>query len=214
MKKMIVFGATGGLGQQLLPLLQTQYEVIPLGSKDLDITSFQKTKEFFNNIDYDIILNMSGIKYDQFLSKITEEDILEIDKMVDVNIKGNINIVSCALPHLIEKKWGRIISISSVFAELSVPKNSIYCASKSFVDRLISTANKENNKYGITCNTIQLGYWDGGMAYRVEQKYQDLAKEKIGLKRFGKIEELFNTINYIVDTEYLAGSTIRIDGGL
>lgn len=214
MKKMIVFGATGGLGQQLLPLLQTQYEVIPLGSKDLDITSFQKTKEFFNNIDYDIILNMSGIKYDQFLSKITEEDILEIDKMVDVNIKGNINIVSCALPHLIEKKWGRIISISSVFAELSVPKNSIYCASKSFVDRLISTANKENNKYGITCNTIQLGYWDGGMAYRVDQKYQDLAKEKIGLKRFGKIEELFNTINYIVNTEYLAGSTIRIDGGL
>ena len=214
MKKMIVFGATGGLGQQLLPLLQTQYEVIPLGSKDLDVTSFQKTKEFFNNVDYDIILNMSGIKYDQFLSKITEEDILEIDKMVDVNIKGNINIVSCALPHLIEKKWGRIISISSVFAELSVPKNSIYCASKSFVDRLISTANKENNKYGITCNTIQLGYWDGGMAYRVEQKYQDLAKEKIGLKRFGKIEELFNTINYIVDTEYLAGSTIRIDGGL
>ena len=211
---MIVFGATGGLGQQLLPLLQTQYEVIPLGSKDLDITSFQKTKEFFNNIDYDIILNMSGMKYDQFLSKITEEDILEIDKMVDVNIKGNINIVSCALPHLIEKKWGRIISISSVFAELSVPKNSIYCASKSFVDRLISTANKENNKYGITCNTIQLGYWDGGMAYRVEQKYQDLAKEKIGLKRFGKIEELFNTINYIVDTEYLAGSTIRRDGGL
>lgn len=214
MKKMIVFGATGGLGQQLLPLLQTQYEVIPLGSKDLDVTSFQKTKEFFNNIDYDIILNMSGIKYDQFLSKITEEDILEIDKMVDVNIKGNINIVSCALPHLIEKKWGRIISISSVFAELSVPKNSIYCASKSFVDRLISTANKENNKYGITCNTIQLGYWDGGMAYRVDQKYQDLAKEKIGLKRFGKIEELFNTINYIVNTEYLAGSTIRIDGGL
>ena len=59
-----------------------------------------------------------------------------------------------------------------------------------------------------------MGYWDGGMAYKVDQKYQDLAKEKIGLKRFGKIEELFNTIKYIVDTEYLAGSSIRIDGGL
>ena len=214
MKKIIVFGSTGGLGTQLIPFLETEYEVIALGSKNLDITSFEKTKEFFDNIDYDIILNMSGVKYDQFLSKITEEDIIEIHKMIDVNIKGNINIVSCSWPHLIEKKWGRIISISSVFAELSVPKNSIYCASKSFVDRLISTANKENNKYGITCNTIQLGYWDGGMAYKVDQKYQDLAKEKIGLKRFGKIEELFNTIKYIVDTEYLAGSSIRIDGGL
>jgi NAD(P)-dependent dehydrogenase (short-subunit alcohol dehydrogenase family) len=157
---------------------------------------------------------MSGLKYDQFLSKITSEDIIEINKMVDVNIKGNINIISCSLPKLIEKKYGRIISISSVFAELSVPKNSIYCASKAFVDRLVSTANKENVKYGVTCNTIQLGYWDGGMAYRVDQKYQDMAKEKIGLKRFGTIEELSNTITYIVDTEYLSGSTIRIDGGL
>ncbi len=202
------------MGKQLIPFLETKYQVTSLGSKDLDVTSFEKTKEFFDNIDYDIILNMSGVKYDQFLSKITSEDIIEINKMIDVNVKGNINIISSALPKLIEKKYGRIISISSVFAELSVPKNSIYCASKAFVDRLVSTANKENVKYGVTCNTIQLGYWDGGMAYRVDQKYQDLAKEKIGLKRFGKIEELFNTINYIVDTEYLAGSTIRIDGGL
>lgn len=214
MKKIIVFGGTGGLGNQLIPFLQTKYEVVSLGSRDLDITSFKKTKEFFDNIDYDIILNMSGVKYDQFLSKMTLDDIVEINKMIDVNIKGNINIISCSLPKLIEKKYGRIISISSVFSELNVPKNSIYCASKAFVDRLVSNANKENNKYGITCNTIQLGYWDGGMAYRVDQKYQDMAKEKIGLKRFGKIEELFNTINYIVDTEYFAGSSIRIDGGL
>jgi NAD(P)-dependent dehydrogenase (short-subunit alcohol dehydrogenase family) len=214
MKKMIIFGATGGLGKQLVPFLQQKYEVIPMGSKDLDVTSYEDVKKFFDNIDYDIILNMSGLKYDQFLSKITSEDIIEINKMVDVNIKGNINIISCSLPKLIEKKYGRIISISSVFAELSVPKNSIYCASKAFVDRLVSTANKENVKYGVTCNTIQLGYWEGGMAYRVEQKYQDMAKEKIGLKRFGTIEELSNTITYIVDTEYLSGSTIRIDGGL
>ena len=130
MKKIIVFGATGGLGKQLIPFLETKYQVTSLGSKDLDVTSFEKTKEFFDNIDYDIILNMSGVKYDQFLSKITSEDIIEINKMIDVNVKGNINIISSALPKLIEKKYGRIISISSVFAELSVPKNSIYCASK------------------------------------------------------------------------------------
>ena len=80
MKKIIVFGSTGGLGTQLIPFLETEYEVIALGSKNLDITSFEKTKEFFDNTDYDIILNMSGVKYDQFLSKITEEDIIEIHK--------------------------------------------------------------------------------------------------------------------------------------
>jgi NAD(P)-dependent dehydrogenase (short-subunit alcohol dehydrogenase family) len=115
---------------------------------------------------------------------------------------------------MINQNYGRFISISSIFSEMNVPKNSIYCSSKAFVDRLISNANRENIKYGITCNTIQLGYWDGGMCERIELQYQDLAKNKIGLKRWGSIEELYNTINYIVDTPYLCGTKIKLDGGL
>jgi NAD(P)-dependent dehydrogenase (short-subunit alcohol dehydrogenase family) len=214
MKKLIVFGGTGGLGQKLIPFLEKKYNVISVGSKDVDITSFSEVQKYFNEKDFDIVLNMSGSKYDVFLSKIKESDQEDINKMIDVNIKGNINIVSSCLPKMIEKKYGRIISISSVFSELNVPKNSIYCASKAFVDRFISNANKENVKFGITCNTIQLGYWDGGMCYRVDEKYQEMAKEKIGLKRWGKIEELHNTIDYIIENEYVSGTNLRIDGGL
>jgi NAD(P)-dependent dehydrogenase (short-subunit alcohol dehydrogenase family) len=214
MKKLIVFGGTGGLGQKLIPFLEKKYSVTSVGSKDIDITLFGEVQKYFNENEFDIVLNMSGSKYDVFLSKIKNSDQEDINKMIDVNIKGNINIVSSCLPKMIEKKYGRIISISSVFSELNVPKNSIYCASKAFVDRFISNANKENVKFGITCNTIQLGYWDGGMCYRVDEKYQEMAKEKIGLKRWGKIEELYNTIDYIVENEYISGTNLRIDGGL
>ena len=214
MKKLILFGGTGGLGQKLIPFLEKKYNVTSVGSKDVDITSFSEVQKYFYENDFDIVLNMSGSKYDVFLSKIRDSDQQDINKMIDVNIKGNINIVSSCLPKMIEKKYGRIISISSVFSELNVPKNSIYCASKAFVDRFISNANKENVKFGITCNTIQLGYWDGGMCYRVDEKYQEMAKEKIGLKRWGKIEELYNTIDYIVENEYVSGTNLRIDGGL
>lgn len=214
MKKIVVFGGTGGVGQKLIPFLEQKYQVTALGSKNVDVTSFEELKNFFTDHEFDIVLNMSGLKYDVFLSKISEEDQKSINDMIDVNIKGNINIVSTCLPKMIEKRYGRIISISSVFSELNVPKNSIYCASKAFVDRFISNANKENIKYGITCNSIQLGYWDGGMCYRVEEKYQEMAKEKIGLKRWGSIEELYNTVNYIVDNEYVCGVNLRIDGGL
>jgi NAD(P)-dependent dehydrogenase (short-subunit alcohol dehydrogenase family) len=214
MKKMVIFGASGGLGQKLIPLLKKSYEIIPISSKEVDITSLEQTKKFFNSNDVDIVLNMSGKKYDVFLSKITQDDVNQIDSMMEVNMKGNINILAGCLPKMIEKKYGRVISISSVFSELNVPKNSIYCASKAFVDRLIATANKENIKYGITCNTIQLGYWDGGMCYRVEEKYQEMAKDKIGLKRWGSMEELYNTINFIVENEYICGTNLRIDGGL
>lgn len=214
MKKIVVFGGTGGVGQKLIPFLEQKYLVTALGSKNVDVTSFTELKNFFTDHEFDIVLNMSGLKYDVFLSKITEEDQKSINDMIDVNIKGNINIISTCLPKMIEKRYGRIISISSVFSELNVPKNSIYCASKAFVDRFVSNANKENIKYGITCNSIQLGYWDGGMCYRVEEKYQEMAKEKIGLKRWGSMEELYNTVNYIVDNEYVSGVNLRIDGGL
>ena len=214
MKKIVVFGGTGGVGQKLIPFLEQKYQVTALGSKNVDVTSFEELKNFFTDHEFDIVLNMSGLKYDIFLSKITEEDQKPINDMIEVNIKGNINIVSTCLPKMIEKKYGRIISISSIFSELNVPKNSIYCATKAFVDRFISNANKENIKYGVTCNSIQLGYWDGGMCHRVEEKYQEMAKEKIGLKRWGSIEELYNTVNYIVDNEYVCGVNLRIDGGL
>jgi NADP-dependent 3-hydroxy acid dehydrogenase YdfG len=214
MKKIVVFGGTGGVGQKLIPFLEQKYQVTALGSKNVDVTSFEELKNFFTDHEFDIVLNMSGLKYDVFLSKITEEDQKSINDMIEVNIKGNINIVSTCLPKMIEKKYGRIISISSIFSELNVPKNSIYCATKAFVDRFISNANKENIKYGVTCNSIQLGYWDGGMCHRVEEKYQEMAKEKIGLKRWGSIEELYNTVNYIVDNEYVCGVNLRIDGGL
>ena len=214
MKKIVVFGGTGGLGSKLVPFLEKKYDVTSVGSKNVDITSFSEVQKYFNENDFDIVLNMSGSKYDVFLSKIKDSDQQDINKMIDVNIKGNINIVSSCLPKMIEKKYGRIISISSVFSELNVPKNSIYCASKAFVDRFISNANKENVKFGITCNTIQLGYWDGGMCYRVDEKYQEMAKEKIGLKRWGRIEELHNSIDYIIENEYVSGTNLRIDGGL
>jgi NADP-dependent 3-hydroxy acid dehydrogenase YdfG len=214
MKKIVVFGGKGGLGTKLVPLLKEKYEVISLCSKDVDVTNPKEVNDFFNKNHVDIVLNMSGKKYDVFLNSITEDDYKEIDDMLNVNIKGNINILSGCLPNMIKNKWGRVISISSIFSEMNVPKNSLYCASKAFLDRLISVANKENIKHGITCNTIQLGYWDGGMGDRVETKYQDMAKEKIGLKRFGKAQELYNTIDYIIENEYFCGCNLKINGGI
>jgi NAD(P)-dependent dehydrogenase (short-subunit alcohol dehydrogenase family) len=214
MKRIVVFGGNGGLGSKLLPLLKEKYEVISPTSSEVDITNLIEVISFFKEKQADIVLNMSGKKNDNFLSNITVDNYQEVQSMLDVNIKGSINILAACLPSMIENKFGRVIMISSVFAELNVPKNSIYCASKAFIDRLVLTANKENIKYGITCNTIQLGYWDGGMCHRVEQKYQDMAKDKIGLKRWGSAEELYNTINYLVDTEYVCGTKIRIDGGV
>lgn len=214
MKKIVIFGGTSDLAKKVIPFLETEYSVVALGSKEVDIKSFDEVNKFFQNNEFDIVINFSGKKYDQFISKIKKEDLPFIDDMLKVNINGLINVLSNCLPSMIQRKYGRIIAISSIFSEMNIPKNGIYCASKSFVDRLVGVVNKENIKYGITCNSIQLGYWDGGMCYRVDPKYQEIAKEKIGLKRWGTAEELYKTIDFIIKNEYICGSNLRIDGGI
>ena len=66
MKKIVVFGGTGGLGKKLIPLLEEKYTVISIGSKEVDITEFNQVQQFFSDNDFDIVLNMSGKKYDVF----------------------------------------------------------------------------------------------------------------------------------------------------
>jgi len=214
MKKIAVFGGSGGLGIKLIPLLKEKYEVISLSSKTVDIIDFYQVNKFFEENDVDIVLNMAAKKYDKYLSEINENDYLPIIEMLDVNIMGMINILAACLPKMIDKKWGRIIAMSSVLAEQNIPKASLYSASKAFIDRLISSANKENNKFGITCNSIQLGYWDGGMCDDLDSNFKNKIKDNIGLGRFGKIEELFKTIDFIINNEYVCGSKLRIDGGM
>ena len=214
MKTIAIFGGSGGVASQLTPFLEKKYNVLSLSSRDVDVTDFTAVKRFFSENDIDIVLNFSGKKYDVFLSKITEEDIPLIKDMIDVNVTGNINVLAGCLPKMRDKGWGRVILISSVFSEMNVPKNSIYCSSKSFTDRLAQNANKENIRKGVTCNSIQLGYWDGGMCYRVPADIQEKAKSKIGLQRWGSIEELSNTIEFIIENEYVCGTNLKISGGL
>jgi len=213
-KIIAVFGGTGGLGVKLLPLLKKKYKVISLGSKLVDVTKLNQVKEFFADNDIDIVLNMSAKSYDVYLSRINEDNHQSVTDMLNVNIMGNINILAGCLPKMIEKKWGRVIAISSVTSKLNVPTASLYCASKAFLDRLISNANKENVRYGITCNTIRLGYWDGGMCERISPEFREVIRKSISLRRWGKIEELYNTVNYIVDNEYVCGTNLKIDGGI
>lgn len=214
MKTIAIFGGSGGVASQLTPFLEKKYNVLPLSSRDVDVTDFVAVKEFFSENDIDIVLNFSGKKYDVFLSQITEKDIPLIRDMLDVNVTGNINVLAGCLPKMRDKGWGRVILISSVFSEMNVPKNSIYCSSKSFIDRLVQNANKESIRKGVTCNSIQLGYWDGGMCYRVPVDIQEKAKSKIGLQRWGTIEELVNTIEFIIKNEYVCGTNLKISGGL
>lgn len=213
-KKMLIVGGTGGLGSKMTEMFSKNYEVLSVGSKDLDVTRFRDLDGFFYVNSFDIVLNLSGLNYDSFLHKYNEDTLYEAYKQIDVNVKGNVNLLSACLPMMRKNGFGRVIILSSVLSEMTVVGTSVYSASKSFIDSLVKTASLENLSKGITCNSIQLGYFNAGMAHRIPEKISDIVKSKIPLKRFGNMNELYNTIEFLINTEYVAGTAIKIDGGV
>jgi len=213
MKKLLIIGGTGGLGSKVSRLIKG-YDITSIGSKDLDIKNTHACEIYFRENKFDIVINFAGVNYDSLIHKLTPENEKDIDLMLDVNLKGTINIISSCLKHMRENHFGRIILISSVLSEKNVIGTGIYSSCKSFIDRFVKNVSVENIRYGITANSIQLGYFDGGMTYRIPGEYLEPIKKSIGLQRFGKIEELVNTIYYLIENEYTTGINLKIDGSL
>ena len=113
-----------------------------------------------------------------------------------------------------EKQFGRIILSSSVLANHPVVSTAIYAGCKGFVDSLTKTVAIENITKNITCNSLQLGYFDGGLTHKIPNDFKDSIKNSIPMKRWGTIKELHNTIKYLIETEYITGQNINISGGL
>ena len=211
MGKLILFGGTGGLGTKLKPL----FDVDSLGSKDVNVINFQEVKDFFQEVDSaDVVISLVGYNYDSLICRVDEYGIENLYKIIDVTIKGNLNIVTNCIPYMRENGFGRVILMSSILSSKVVKGTSVYSASKSFVDTLVRNIAFENCDKNITCNSIQLGYFDGGMAHRLPEKFKEKLLDTIPRKRLGQIKELKDTIDFIINNEYLTGQNIKVTGGV
>lgn len=203
-RKMLVIGGTSAIGKVLHPLLEKKYDVYSVGSSSFSLPMCNP-----DWANFDMVINLAAILTEGELDR---DDIM--DKLViDVNCLGAVRILNTFLPYMKSQGFGRIIMMSSIYSAINIKGQGIYSASKAFVDKLVKIAAIENAEYGVTVNSIQLGYTGIGMGKMTEGD-TERALSKIGMKRFITMEELYNTIDYIINTEYLTGQNIRLDGGI
>lgn len=224
-KNLLFIGASGGVGQKLIPYLDN-YNVVGHFHKNkpskphhlycADITNYREVEHMvdliikrFNTID--ILINSAGISIDSFSHKFNSEI---WKKVVDVNLLGVFNVIRAVLPHMREANYGRIINLSSVVGQKPVIGTSAYSASKSGLSGLAKTVAIENIGKRITCNNIALGYFDAGLMHKLPKDVQEKIIESIPIKRLGTIEELSNALEFIINTEYYTGQTLNLNGGL
>lgn len=208
-RRILLIGGTSAIGQSILSQFdESRYEVRAVGSDFIDITNGCEDYEKLGNLD--VVINLSGVMDTHLLSEKSENT----QRLIDVNCVGNVNFLQGILPKLMVHKNGSVILMSSVFSEINEVRCGVYSASKSFVDKLVKIAALENAEHNITVNSIQLGYTGIGMGANVDDDVYERSKNKPAMKRFCPIADIVHTIEYIINTRYLTGENIRLDGGI
>jgi 3-oxoacyl-[acyl-carrier protein] reductase len=154
----------------------------------------------------DVLVNNAGIARQQRLEEITERD---WDELIDVNLKSCFLVTQAFLPAMRTRKWGRIINISSVAAQIGGVVGPHYAASKAGMLGLTYYYARYLAKDGITVNAIAPALIETDMT----RSNVKASTANIPMGRFGTVEEVSDIAVLLATNGYITGQTINANGG-
>ena len=235
----LVTGATGGLGTAMCKELhkdgyriaanyrnkekaaawqqQMEAEDISVHLFEGDVTDFHSIGKMTGEIEstlgpVDVLVNNAGITRDGRFSKMSLEDWNEV---ISANLNSVFNCSRHVINGMIDRKFGRIINISSVNGQRGQFGQANYSAAKAGMHGFTKTLAMEVAKYGITVNTISPGYIATDMVMAVEQKYRDAIVAQIPMGRLGGTHEVAHLVSFLASDEagFITGANYSINGG-
>ena len=237
MKKILITGASGGIGSSIADkFLKNKYEMILTSSSDATlnklkqkyginhhyyILNFKNPDE--NNIvlkkiseehkDLNVIVNNAGITDDSLLLRMKTD---QWNKVIQANLTSNFTIIKALIPNMIKNKSGKIIGISSVVATSGNPGQSNYVAAKSGMIGFYKSIALEVASRNINVNIVSPGFIISPMTDKLNDKQKNVILEKVPMKRFGNSREIADLVYFLSSDEskYITGQNIHINGGM
>lgn len=169
-------------------------------------SAVRQAVERFGRID--IVVVAAGILH---IADVAEFSIDNLDRMLDVNVRGVYLAIKAALPHMGE--GGRIVTIGSNAAErTSHPGSSVYSMTKGAVAVMVKGLAVDLAPRGITINNIQ----PGPIATDMTADMLEMITPLIPVKRVGQPAEIGGLVSYLTgpDSGYMTGASLTIDGGM
>src|SRR6516165_7059964 len=154
----------------------------------------------------DILVNNAGIAIVRGVDDLTEDD---FDRTITVNLKSAFLCTQAVLPVMRNKKWGRIVNISSGAARGAGAIGPHYNASKAAMEGLMRGYAARLVKDGITVNAVAPSLIETDM-----MKGQPNLASRIPLGRLGRPEEVSKAVMMLIDNPYMTGQTIAMSGGM
>ena len=147
--------------------------------------------------------------------------VLEMDdalwnELMDLNLRSTFYCSKAVAPHMIKKRFGRIVNLSSVAAFTGGAKDStVYAAAKAGVNAFTKGLAKELAPYGITVNSVAPGFINTAFHVKAQTGNFDQFIQSIPLRRVGTAEEVASLVAYLAsdDSSYVTGSVFHVNGG-
>ena len=173
--------------------------------KNLDVTKKEECDSFINLVTktwnrIDILINNAGIMPLSFFKNLK---ISEWEEMIDVNLKGVLFCTAAVVPHMITKKTGHIVNISSVAGRIIFPAGSVYCATKHAVTAFSEGLRQElSQRYNIKVTCIEPGVVSTELPNTITDKSLESFVESVKKMESLKAEDIANAIIYSIESPH------------
>jgi acetoacetyl-CoA reductase len=160
----------------------------------------------------DILVNNAGITRDAMLHRMEPADWRAV---ISTNLDSVFNMCRLAIPAMREKKFGRIINISSVNGLKGQVGQSNYSAAKSGILGFTKSLALESASKGITVNAVAPGYVSTDMTGAIREDVMESIKNSIPAGRLGRVEEIADLVLFLAGdkSSFITGSVFSINGG-
>ena len=164
----------------------------------------------FKNKKIDYLINNAALIPASFPSILNDKEL--ITRVFETNVISQISIINEVAKKMVKKKYGRIISLSSMSVGLLEEGTSLYSSSKNSLDTYSKILSKELAKANITCNTIAPSMYNSKSFRELGETIINNSKKKLQVQRELKLEEIANVIEFLFKKEsaVITGQTIYL----
>ena len=224
--RIFITGGTRGIGRAMaLYFGEKGYEVVVCSRKgglegilslNGDVGDYTDCKRLFEEVilrfgGLDVLINNAGLSHVGYFADTSPEVWQEL---INTNLGGVINCSHLAVRQMLSQGHGKIINISSIWGRVGASCEAVYSATKGGVDTFTKALAKEVGGGGITINAIACGVVETEMNnFLNPEEKADLTSE-IPLKRFATPKEIAQAVDFLINSSYINGQIITIDGGL
>ena len=161
----------------------------------------------------DILVNNAGITRDMLALRLKDAD---WQVVLDTNLGAAFRLARAALRGMVKRRWGRIVSITSIVGVTGNPGQANYAAAKAGLIGMSKALAQEVAARGVTVNCVAPGFIDTAMTRVLDEKQREALLGRIPAGRLGEGADIAAAVVYLASAEagYVTGQTLHVNGGM